>query len=77
MNNQARICNLKCEYNIQNICHVYGECIAKDLFVEELEKIKVEIDNIRDVEVANGTVYVSSDDVYEILDNHISELKGE
>ena len=43
----------------------------------ELEEIKAEIDNIRDVEVTDGTVYVSSDDVYKILDNHIKELKGE
>ena len=31
MNNQARICNLKCKYNIQNICHVYGNCIAQPI----------------------------------------------
>ena len=37
MNNQARTCELKCKYNVQGICHIYGECIAKDLFISELE----------------------------------------
>lgn len=55
--------------------HGYGQ--AKRDFIKELEKIKAEIDNIRDVEVADGTVYVSSDDVYEILDKKIAELTGE
>ena len=76
MNNQARTCNLKCKYNIQGICHAYGKCIAKDLFIEELEKIKTEIENIRDVEVADGCVYVNIFDVNEIIDQRISELKG-
>ena len=41
-----------------------------------LEEIKSEIDKIRDVEVTDGCIYVSLDDVNEILDKRISELKG-
>lgn len=43
MNNQARICNLKCKYNVQGVCSIYGDCMAKDLFISELEKINKEI----------------------------------
>jgi hypothetical protein len=45
--------------------------------IEELEKLKPKIESIRDVEVSDGTVYVSSDNVNEILDEGIAELKGE
>ena len=44
---------------------------------EMLESIKAEIESIRDVEVTDGCIYVSLDDVNEILDKRISELKGE
>lgn len=56
---------------------VTAESVVEVRMVEEFKKIKAEIDNIRDVEVADGTVYVSSDDVYEILDKKIAELTGE
>lgn len=49
----------------------------KEYAAVEIEKLKAEIENIRDVEVSDGTVYVSSDDVNEILDQRITELKGE
>ena len=39
MNNQARICELKCKYNIQGICHAYGECIAKDILMSKWDKL--------------------------------------
>ena len=39
----------------------------------ELEEIKAEIDNIRDVEVTDGNIYVNEDNVFEILDNHINK----
>lgn len=50
--------------------------------IEELEKIKAEIRNLFEVEVEEtGFVYervnVYCDDVIEILDKRISELKGE
>ena len=77
MNNQTRTCKLKCRYNVQSICYAYGECIAKDLFIAELEKIKAEIQTIKDMEVVNGGVYVREFDVVEIIEKHISELKGE
>lgn len=79
MNNQARICELKCKYNVQGICHAYGECIAKDLFISELEEIRkeaysksyyLEWDN-------RGSTYVQLRLLNRIIDNHISELKGE
>ena len=53
------------------------DTLNKAARIDEIEKLKAEIDKIRDVEVANGTVYVSSDDVYEILDKKIAEIKGE
>lgn len=79
MNNQARSCKLKCEYNIQGICYAYGECIAKDLFIEELEKIKAEIIACTQQEEGevpaciNYGIKLST----EIVEKHISELKGE
>lgn len=39
MNNQARVCKLKCKYNVQNICSIYGDCIAKDLIEEKWYKL--------------------------------------
>ena len=79
MNNQARFCKLKCKYNIQGICHAYGECIAKDLFIEELEKIKAEIQHERSKHSGEGKyTYTAGLKVsIDIIDNHISELKGE
>lgn len=74
MNNQARICNLKCKHNIQGVCYAYGECIAKDLFVAELEKIKTEIDNPKTCMFA-GT-YEADWIMENIIDKHIKELKG-
>lgn len=77
MNNQARICNLKCKHNIQGVCYTYGECIAKDLFVAELEKIKAEILSYKKYKDFScmGTVY--DFEIKKVFDNHIKELKGE
>ena len=74
-NNQARTCELKCKYNVQGICHAYGECIAKDLFIAELEKIKAEIAKkyALNFDFSWSTVCSILDD----LNNHIKELKGE
>lgn len=73
MNNQARFCKLKCKYNVQGICHAYGECIAKDLFIAELEKIKTRIDE----EVVYVNKWQVKNDSIKIIDERISELKGE
>lgn len=53
------------------------DTLNKAARIDEIEKLKAEIDKIRDVEVTDGTVYVSSDDVYEIFDKKIAEIKGE
>lgn len=29
MNNQTRLCDVKCQFNIQGICHIYGHCITR------------------------------------------------
>ena len=76
MNNQARSCKLKCKYNVQGICNIYGECIAKDLFIEELEKIKAEINE----QIDFNESCCERTDLYEaigIINRRISELKGE
>ena len=70
MNNQARNCKLICKYNVQGICSTYGECISKELFIEKLEQIKAEITDLTEF------LYIDSD-VFRILDEHISELKGD
>ena len=41
----------------------------------ELEEIKAEINNIRDVEVTDGIIYVNIFNVFDILDKHIKENK--
>ena len=46
---------------------------VKETFKAELEEIKAEIDNIRDVEVTDGNIYVNEVNVLEILDNHINK----
>lgn len=80
MNNQARGCELKCKYNVQGICHAYGECIAKDLFIAELEKIRKEI---MDKGMIPTHTYITVDGkalqksvVDVVIDKHIAELKG-
>lgn len=83
MNNQARNCKLECKYNIQGICHTYGECIAKDLFIVELETIKTEINKQSLGEWYVGKLDGKSENVTtiesinKIINKHISELKGE
>ncbi len=73
MNNQARICNLKCKHNIQGVCYAYGQCIAKDLFVAKLEKIKTELQNPKEIglDFFDGLDYAER-----IIDKHIEELEG-
>ncbi len=75
MKNQARACELKCKYNIQGICHVYGECIAKDLFISELEKIKGEIRNQR---IINPNFdFNTAGWCIDLIERNIKELKKE
>ena len=48
--------------------------------VEELEKIKVEIRKLTDINPdypMDRTIHISRNEVLEIIDKHISELKGE
>lgn len=82
MNNQARVCELKCIYNIQGICYAYGECIAKELFISELEKIREEIMKYSAENKNSKDLYLAGcgDGAYHslaIIDKHIFELKGE
>lgn len=66
-----------CSFSDNNIPLGWYEIAKSKPLKAELEEIKAEIDNIRDVEVTDGNIYVNEDNVFEILDNHISELKGE
>ena len=81
MNNQARICKLKCKYNVQNICSIYGDCMTKDLFISELEKIKAEIGaKVFEIQPASDKYFDGVDDVMDIvssiIDKHIKENKA-
>ena len=75
MNNQARSCKLKCKYNVQGICHAYGECIAKDLFIEELEIIKGKITMKSRPQWERLVVNLTDCEI--IINDIIAELKGE
>lgn len=77
MNNQARSCKLKCKYNVQDICSIYGECVAKDLFISELEKIRQEMHDIEEPDYDFSGFYYCLDAALTIVEHHISELKGE
>ena len=52
------------------------EPTVEDKTVEELEKIREDIENIRDW-VGGTRRYFSEDELNEIFDKHISKLKGE
>ena len=52
------------------------EPAVEDKTVEELEKIREDIENIRDW-VGGTRRYFSEDELNEIFDKHISKLKGE
>ena len=49
--------------------------LRQALIVKELERINIDIHNIRDIEVINGKVYISEDKIATILDKHIKENK--
>ena len=65
-----------CEYRyaviVQYGCK-YHKC-KENIIITELEKIKAEIKTLR---YGSDTYKHAIDDVFEILDNRISELKGE
>lgn len=82
--NGEKVCELKCKYNIVGKCNRYGTCIAKDLFIKELEEIKDKIetyyldcsfsvpDNDENCRKCNDIMFGS---VLGIIDKHIAKLK--
>ena len=59
-----------CEFGLHES---YCEKDKEDFAIEELEKIRTEIE----FEVDHRTNMLCAEDVFEIIDKHISELKGE
>ena len=66
-----------CSSSDNNIPLGWYEIAKSKPLQTKFEEIKVEINKIRDVEVTDGNIYVNEDEVFNILDNYISELKGE
>ena len=64
----------RCRYNLSEECH-NNDCVKCIL-----EKIKSEIENLTDINpfyLMDKTIHINRNEVLQIIDNHIAELKGD